>query len=272
MAGVNRKRRRLFGVERAQPHVARRRADTLQAHVLADRLDDVDLRLELLDEIHGLPNCFGPLRGSCSYSATLESRTRMMVPDPAVLDVTALDDAIAALPEHRRGVPGVGGRSLGLSRQDQHAAAQAAADFEAGRRPRRSLNLREVVTRVDYWLTGSRFESALVHYALARKYFPEDYERLVKLRMPSYVKLVLANEFPRTQVTTRLTAGRALLLRTVSYARRRRAFRKPVPGSFSDPPLPGKSGAERAASRLHLRRNEHVPAPVPARGDRARST
>ncbi|HLK22422.1 MAG TPA: hypothetical protein VKT81_25925, partial [Bryobacteraceae bacterium] len=37
-----------------------------------------------------------------------------------------------------------------------------------------------------------------------------DYLRLVKLRMPAYVKLVLANEFPRSQVTTRLSAGAAL--------------------------------------------------------------
>ena len=37
-----------------------------------------------------------------------------------------------------------------------------------------------------------------------------EYERLVKLRMPAYVKLILSNEFPRTQVTTRLAAGPAL--------------------------------------------------------------
>ena len=81
---------------------------------------------------------------------------------------------------------------------------------EAGAAPKRSLNLREVATRVEYWPTGSRFESILVHYALARRHFPEDYLRMVKLRMPSYVKLILSNEFPRTQVSARLSAGRAL--------------------------------------------------------------
>jgi len=50
----------------------------------------------------------------------------------------------------------------------------------------------------------------LLHYALARRYFPEDYPRLVKLRMPAYVKLILANEFPRTQVSARLSASRAI--------------------------------------------------------------
>jgi hypothetical protein len=76
--------------------------------------------------------------------------------------------------------------------------------------PRRSLNLREVVTRVEYWLTASRFESMLLHYALAKQHFPEDYLRLIKLRMPAYVKLILANEFPRTQVTSRLSGGPGL--------------------------------------------------------------
>lgn len=74
----------------------------------------------------------------------------------------------------------------------------------------RSLNLRDAVTRVEYWLTGSRFESMLLHYALARREFPETYLRLIKLRMPAYVKLVLANDFPRTHVTTRLTASPAI--------------------------------------------------------------
>ncbi|MDP8981512.1 MAG: hypothetical protein M3O35_13085 [Acidobacteriota bacterium] len=79
-----------------------------------------------------------------------------------------------------------------------------------GETPRRGLNLRGVASRVDYWLTGSRFESMLVHYALARQHFPDDYLRMVKLRMPVWVKLVLSNEFPRTQLSTRLGVGRAL--------------------------------------------------------------
>jgi excinuclease ABC subunit C len=33
---------------------------------------------------------------------------------------------------------------------------------------------------------------------------------MVKLRLPAYVKLILANEFPRTQVTTRLSGGRGI--------------------------------------------------------------
>ena len=42
-------------------------------------------------------------------------------------------------------------------------------------RPSRLLNLRHTVARIEYRLTGSAFESALVLYELARRHFPETY-------------------------------------------------------------------------------------------------
>lgn len=72
------------------------------------------------------------------------------------------------------------------------------------------LNLRSVATRVEYWRTGSRLESSLVHYALAKRHYPEKYLRMLKLRMPGYVRLTLDNRFPRTQVTSRVGSGRGL--------------------------------------------------------------
>jgi excinuclease UvrABC nuclease subunit len=70
--------------------------------------------------------------------------------------------------------------------------------------PSRLLNLRHTVARIEYWLTGSAFESAVVQYEQARRIFPENYLEVVKLRMPPYVKVVMANDFPRTHVTTHL--------------------------------------------------------------------
>jgi excinuclease UvrABC nuclease subunit len=64
-----------------------------------------------------------------------------------------------------------------------------------------------VFTRIDVWQAASRFESMLLHYALAKQHFPEQYLKLTRLRMPAYVRLALSNEFPRTQVTTRLSGG-----------------------------------------------------------------
>jgi len=73
--------------------------------------------------------------------------------------------------------------------------------------PSRLLNLRHTADRVEYWLTGSKLESAVLMYDLARRHFPKTYLDVLRLRMPPYVKLILTNEFPRTQITTHL--GRA---------------------------------------------------------------
>jgi excinuclease ABC subunit C len=73
----------------------------------------------------------------------------------------------------------------------------------------RLLNLTGVAQRIEYWFTGSRLESSLLLYALARRYYPDQYTRIVKLSHPAYVKLTLANPFPRLLVTTRI-AGRGL--------------------------------------------------------------
>ena len=70
--------------------------------------------------------------------------------------------------------------------------------------PSRLLNLRHTADRVEYWLTGSKLESAAVMYDLARRHFPQTYLDVLRLRMPPYVKLILTNEFPRTQITTHL--------------------------------------------------------------------
>jgi excinuclease ABC subunit C len=73
----------------------------------------------------------------------------------------------------------------------------------------RFLNLRDVTGWVEYWPTGSRLEQALVCWTLGRQHFPGDYRQRLKLRLPPYVKLIRSHVFPRTQVTTRLTAGTA---------------------------------------------------------------
>jgi excinuclease ABC subunit C len=134
----------------------------------------------------------------------------MLVPEPVVIDATALDDAIAALPNSDAVFLVWAGDESAYLAKTSMLRRRLLRILKPGEGPRRSLNLREVATRVEYWLTGSRFESMLVHYALARRHYPDDYERRIKLRMPSYVKLVLANDFPRTQVTARLSAGQAV--------------------------------------------------------------
>jgi excinuclease ABC subunit C len=139
----------------------------------------------------------------------------MLVPEPVAIEREELDASVGEVP-NADGVFVVwaGDRSAYLAKTSMLRRRLLRifkpSDSIPGVAPRRSLNLREVATRVEYWPTASRFESMLLHYALARRYFPEDYLRMVKLRMPAYVKLILANEFPRTQVSTRLSASRAI--------------------------------------------------------------
>lgn len=73
--------------------------------------------------------------------------------------------------------------------------------------PSRLLSLRSIAQRVEYWPTASRLESSLLFYHLARRYFPDTYLTVTKLRMPAYVKVVLSNPFPRAQVTNRIAGG-----------------------------------------------------------------
>ena len=71
----------------------------------------------------------------------------------------------------------------------------------------RWASLRGVIERIEIWPVASTLASAITYYQLARRHFPDSYAKRTRLRMPSYVKLAGNNAFPRTQVTTRLTAG-----------------------------------------------------------------
>jgi excinuclease UvrABC nuclease subunit len=76
--------------------------------------------------------------------------------------------------------------------------------------PSRLLNLRHTVRRIEYRLAGSAFETTVIFFEQARRYFPDRYLQMLKLRMPPYVKVLLSNEFPRTQITSHLTRSGAL--------------------------------------------------------------
>ena len=71
----------------------------------------------------------------------------------------------------------------------------------------RWASLRGVIERIEYWPVASTLASATTIYELARQHFPDSYLQRTRLRMPAYLKLAGTSAFPRTQVTTRLTAG-----------------------------------------------------------------
>ena len=71
----------------------------------------------------------------------------------------------------------------------------------------RVLNLTGVAERIEYWTSGSQLESALIHLELARRYFPQDWPRITRLKPPAFVRLTLDNPFPRTMISTKLGRG-----------------------------------------------------------------
>ncbi|MBM3773774.1 MAG: hypothetical protein FJW37_01265 [Acidobacteria bacterium] len=74
----------------------------------------------------------------------------------------------------------------------------------------RLLSLRETARRIEYQTTGSALESSILLYEKARQHLPKEYARYLRLRMPHYVKVILTNPFPRTQVSSQLASARAL--------------------------------------------------------------
>lgn len=70
----------------------------------------------------------------------------------------------------------------------------------------RRLNLRSVVARIRYRITGSKFEQTFALYQNARLHTPDRYRDLVRLRRPALLKVNLRNDYPRCYVTRGLRA------------------------------------------------------------------
>jgi hypothetical protein len=81
------------------------------------------------------------------------------------------------------------------------AATPASAPGVLGR----GLNLRHRVRWLEYWPSGSDFESGFLLYQLLRREFPEGYQKRLRLRPAPLLRLILENRYPRLVVTTRLS-------------------------------------------------------------------
>jgi excinuclease ABC subunit C len=115
--------------------------------------------------------------------------------------------------------------------------------FSNHERISKMLNLRGMVEQVEYWPTGSQLDSMLLYVELARKHFPDDWQKITRLKPCAYLRLTLDNPFPRTLVTTRLGRG------------------------FFFGPFPNRTGAERFEQEMldlfQLRRCEDNLEPTP---------
>jgi excinuclease ABC subunit C len=70
--------------------------------------------------------------------------------------------------------------------------------------------LPDTIERVEYQSTGSKLAAQFLLLELARKYLGAEYRKEIRLRLPPYVKLILSNEFPRTQVTPHIGRAKAV--------------------------------------------------------------
>ena len=66
------------------------------------------------------------------------------------------------------------------------------------------LNLRDLVRRIEYTLTGSDFESGFLLYQVLRSAIPKTYANRLRFRFAPLVKMHMENEYPRASITTRL--------------------------------------------------------------------
>jgi|UPI00036C55E9 hypothetical protein len=126
-----------------------------------------------------------------------------MIPSPSVLDPhdPELPEQIQGIPKApgvyllapRAGTPYLGWSSSlprRLSRLLSHAGDASG----------RLSKVRQNLSAIQFWLTGSRLETSLLLYGLARQHDPENYEKRLKLRAPWFVSLLEFDPYPRLSV------------------------------------------------------------------------
>ena len=65
--------------------------------------------------------------------------------------------------------------------------------------------LRVNLARIECWATGSKLESSLLMYDLAKLHFPDDYLKRLRLRMPWFIGLTGSDPFPRVVLANRFS-------------------------------------------------------------------
>jgi excinuclease ABC subunit C len=71
------------------------------------------------------------------------------------------------------------------------------------------LRLTQSVSRIEYTLTGSNFESWLILYEASSAAFGERARKRLHLKPPSFLRMTMDNAYPRVYVTNRITKSAA---------------------------------------------------------------
>lgn len=94
------------------------------------------------------------------------------------------------------------------------------------------VRLRDSVAAVECWTTASRLESSLLMHSLARHYHPDDYLFRLKLRIPWFVGLTVADPFPRLVVVNRVPRRETMLLGPFPSRASAQIYEQQVSGLF----------------------------------------
>jgi hypothetical protein len=137
-----------------------------------------------------------------------------MIPLPKTLSPSApdLSDSIARIPSAlgvyvltpESGDPYLGWSSYLSKRLARLLLGSRTADSNL------FAKLRARLVRVEYWPTGSRLETSLLLYRLARSLDPAHYRRRLKLKSPWLVEFLIDDPFPRLSVQNKLITPDAL--------------------------------------------------------------
>jgi excinuclease UvrABC nuclease subunit len=135
-----------------------------------------------------------------------------MIPSPSLLDPRDPE-----LPERIQGIPRTSGvyllapssgtPYLGWSSSLPRRLSRLL--LRAGDAGNRLSRIRQSLDDIRFWLTGSRLETSLLLYELARQYAPENYEKRLKLRAPWFVSLLEFDPYPRLSVQNSIPRRRA---------------------------------------------------------------
>ena len=141
----------------------------------------------------------------------------MNVPRPITLvpDAPDLREVIAGFP------PSAGIYVIGTPAGFPHLGSTAnlprrltrllVSSYTAGATQTAIGSLRRKISAVECWPVGSRLESSLLMYELARRRYPDDYRKRLRLRLPWFVGLTPRDPYPRLDLFNRLPSGAGAL-------------------------------------------------------------
>ena len=137
--------------------------------------------------------------------------------------------------------------------------------WQAGRSqpPLRIESALDRVADVEYTLTDTVSEALLLEANLVKRYQPRFNVRLKDDKSYPFIKVTLADDFPRIERTRKLPAGRQPLLRTVRLGQLRGRGDEPHPAAVPVPHLHHRDPRGRAGARPALPAVPHQALPGP---------